>query len=91
MNELIIGSAAAVFGAVGGFFINLKKTRSEVASNLQEGYVSALDQLADMTTKWQKAEQEIADMREEVAELKEAIVSLTSVLTTYRDKYGQTT
>ena len=88
MHEIIIGSAAAIVGAVGGFFINLKRTRSEVTSNLQEGYSAALEQLADMTTKWQKAEQEIADMREEVAELREAIVSLTSILTTYKDKYG---
>ena len=41
-----------------------------------------------MTLKWQIAESEIAEMREEVAKLKEAIISLTSVLTKYKDNYG---
>lgn len=88
MNEIIIGSAAAIIGAVSGFFINLKRTNSEVQSNLQEGYALALEQLGDMTNKWQVAEKEIAEMREEVAQLKEAIVSLTSVLTKYQKEYG---
>jgi hypothetical protein len=88
MNEIIIGSAAAIIGAISGFFINLKRTNSDVQSNLQEGYATALEQLSEMTLKWQIAESEIAEMREEVAKLKEAIISLTSVLTKYKDNYG---
>lgn len=88
MQDIIIGSAAAIIGAIGGFFINLKKTRNDVTSNLQEGYNATLKQLGDITTKWQEAEQEMVTMREEVAELKEAIISLTSILTKYKEQYG---
>lgn len=89
MNEILIGSAAAIIGAIGGFFINLKKTRNDVTVNLQDGYNTALKQLADITDKWQEAESEMVTMREEVAELKEAIISLTSILTKYKTEYGE--
>ena len=88
MQEIIIGSAAAILGAIGGFFINLKKTKSDVTTNLQEGYSASLDKLAEMTEKWQGAEIEMAEVRLEVAELRKAITNLTSILTAYKDKYG---
>jgi hypothetical protein len=88
MQEIIIGSAAAILGAISGFFINLKKTNSDVTTNLQEGYSASLDKLAEMTDKWQDAEKEMAEVRAEVAELRKAITTLTSILTAYKDKYG---
>ncbi len=46
-----------------------------------KGYAIALKQISEMNQMDQIAEREIDEMREEVAKLKEAIISLTSVLT----------